>query len=294
MELADFRWAVEEALDIRSAHDADEAVADFLNDDDDDDDTPPYDSMAAFLRARMRTLPEATRPHVPHIGESNVERATGIARATLTTVPKQPGGSREPAPKRLPAKRKKSGPPAPVYRIRVSLRDATPPIWRQLEVVGDISLANLHEVIQVAFGWGGHHLHVFETPYGDFGQPDPDMELDHRPEAPVTLEQVAPDVTSTVLYTYDFGDRWDHDIAIEQIAARDPAVEYPRCTGGGRAAPPDDCGGVWGYANVIRVVGDPSDPEHDRMMTWLGLGNPAEFDPDAFDAEMINLVLHRR
>jgi hypothetical protein len=292
IEPVDYRWAVEEAMHIRSAHDADETVADYLTDDDDEDDgAPSYESMAPLLRARMRSLPEPTRPHVPHIGEPSADRVAQIARKALFSVPKQPGGWREPEAKRLPAKRTKSGPPAPAYRIKVSLRDAKPPIWRRLEVAGDISLADLHEVIQVAFGWGGHHLHVFETPYGDYGPPDPDMELDHRPEAPVTLEQVAPDVKSKIRYTYDFGDGWDHDIVVEQIGPRDPAVDYPRCTGGKRAGPPDDCGGVWGYADLVRIVGDPTDPEHDGKVAWLGLGSAAEFDPDAFDAREISDAL---
>jgi hypothetical protein len=307
MDPVDFRWAVEEAMGIRSAHDADETVADYLVDDDDHDDSPSHASLAALLRARLRSLPEPARPHVPHIGESRADRAEEIARAALAALPKQlgggrapapklpapmqPGGWREPARKQLPAKRKKSGPPAPAYRIKVSLRDAKPPIWRRLEVPGDMSLADLSEVIQVAFGWRGHHLHVFETPYGDFGQPDPDMELDHRPEAPVTLEQVAPEVKSKILYTYDFGDGWDHDIVVEQIGPRDRAVDYPRCTGGRRAAPPDDCGGMPGYADLIRVLGQPTDPEHDRMVAWLGLGSAAEFDPDAFDARLVSEAL---
>jgi len=300
VEPVDYRWAVEEALNIRSAHDADETVADYLTDD--DDDVQPYESMAPLLRARMRSLPEPTRPHVPHIGESSADRTADIARAALAALPKQPGGQRSPAPLQpgggrepgtgtLPAKRKKSGPPAPAYRIKVSLRDAKPPIWRRLEVPGDISLADLHEVIQVAFGWRGHHLHVFETPYGDFGPPDPDMELDHRPEAPVTLEQVAPDVKSKILYTYDFGDGWDHDIVVEEIGPCDPALDYPRCTGGKRAAPPDDCGGMPGYADLMRVLGQPTHPEHDGKVAWLGLGSAAEFDPDAFDARQVTEAL---
>jgi hypothetical protein len=107
----------------------------------------------------------------------------------------------------------------------------------------------------------------------------------------VTLEQVAPDVKSKIRYTYDFGDGWDHDIVVEQIGPRDPAVDYPRCTGGKRAGPPDDCGGVWGYADLVRIVGDPTDPEHDGKVAWLGLGSAAEFDPDAFDAREISDAL---
>ncbi|MEK8109127.1 plasmid pRiA4b ORF-3 family protein [Micromonospora sp. M12] len=110
---------------------------------------------------------------------------------------------------------------------------AKPPIWRRLELPADTSLADLHHIIQVAFGWHDSHLHVFETAYGDFGVAD--RELGHRAEAPVTLEQVASGVGDRLRYTYDFGDDWAHDIVVEHVLPRQP-IAYPRCTGGRRAA----------------------------------------------------------
>ena len=86
-------------------------------------------------------------------------------------------------------------------------------------------------------------MHVFETAYGDFGRAD--RELGHRADGSVTLEQVAPGVKDKVRYTYDLGDDWVHDIVVEKLLDPDPAMAHPRCTGGKRAAPPDDCGGIW-------------------------------------------------
>jgi hypothetical protein len=289
MKPVDFRWAVEQAMAVRSEHDDEREVASYL---DLDDDAPPYSIMAALLRARLLTLPVPTRAVVHHAEQPCVERAAQIARAALAALPAQRGDWPKPAPKRPQAKRRRSGPRSPIYRIKVSLRDAKPPIWRRLEVPGDIRLDDLHDVIQVAFDWAGHHLHVFETPYGEFGEPDP--ELGHRPEGTVTLAQVAPELKSKIRYSYDFGDGWEHDIVVEEIAPRDPGLEYPRCTGGRRAAPPDDCGGIWGYADLIRVVGDPTDPEHDHMVTWLGLAKATEFDPDEFDADQVTEALADR
>ena len=177
----------------------------------------------------------------------------------------------------LPAKRKKSDPPAPVYQIKVGLRGAKPPIWRRLEVPADISLARLHSVIQIAFGWGNSHLHVFETPYGSFGTADAD--LGHRSDAEVSLEQVAPAVKSKLRYTYDFGDDWDHDILVEKVLDPDGTAPLPRCTGGRRAAPPDDCGGIWGYAELVEILSDPADPEHQDRLEWLGLDDAADSTP---------------
>ena len=195
----------------------------------------------------------------------------------------------------LPAERKKSDWPVPVYQIKVGLRGARPPIWRRLEVPADISLARLHTVIQIAFGWDDSHLHVFETPYGSFGSPDAD--LGHRSETSVTLEQVAPAANSKLRYTYDFGDDWEHDILVEKVFDYEMTLDhemttaYPRCTGGRRAAPPDDCGGIWGYAELVEVLNDPADQEHKDRLEWLGLDDAAEFDPDRFDAEAITRTL---
>jgi len=198
--------------------------------------------------------------------------------------------SRAAQPK-LPKKRKKSDGLAPVFQIKVGLRGAKPPIWRRLEVPADISLARLHAVIQTAFGWDDSHLHVFATPYGEFGVAD--AELGHRAESRVTLEQVAPGAQSKIRYTYDFGDDWEHDILVEKTVDKDKSASYPRCTGGRRAAPPEDCGGVWGYADLVDVLSDADHPEHEDRLEWLGLDNATEFDPTSFDAEAVNRELSR-
>jgi hypothetical protein len=103
--------------------------------------------------------------------------------------------------------------------------------------------SSLWKSAAAAFAWDGSHLHVFQTPYGEFGIAD--AELGHRAEAPVTLEQVAPTVRSAIRYTYDFGDDWEHDVVVEKVLNRDSTLSYPRCTGGRGAAPPEDCGGIW-------------------------------------------------
>ena len=167
----------------------------------------------------------------------------------------------------LPAKRKKSDQPAPIYQIKVGLRGATPPIWRRLEVPADISLARLHPVIQIAFGWDDSHLHVFETPYGSFGTADAD--LGHRAEAPVTLEQVAPAVNSKLRYTYDFGDDWDHDI-------RGGEGSRPRRDGGVSAlhrwTTRRPAGGLRRHLGLRRPRGGPERPRRSRSTKtgWSG------------------------
>jgi hypothetical protein len=291
LDPAEFRWQVERALDARAVHDR-ETDGPELAEELDDEEVPGYHLLAMLLRARMRALPEPPRPPAPHGagGERPGLAALDMLAQLAGQAQQLQAGSRRRrvvAPK-LPAKRKKSGPPAPIYQVKVGLRGAKPPIWRRLELPADTSLADLHHIIQAAFGWEDCHLHVFETPYGAFGIAD--RELGHRAEAPVTLEQVAPGVGDRLQYTYDFGDDWTHDIVVEKLLDREP-VPYPRCTGGRRAAPPEDCGGIWGYAELLDVLDDPGHPEHKDRLEWLGLDSAADFQPARFDAAEITRTL---
>jgi hypothetical protein len=289
LDPADFRWHVENALDARAVHDqGDQVVAD--EDRPEDAHDPSYPTLAVLLRARMAALPVPTKPPAAHGGGVGDARPAALQMLARLAEQAPLGSAALPSATRarLPAKRKKSERPAPGYQIKVSLRGAKPPIWRRLEVPADISLARLHNVIQVAFDWYDCHLHAYSTPYGDFGVPDPD--LGHRSEAPVTLEQVAPAAGSKISYTYDFGDDWRHDVVVEKVLGRGEPSR-PRCTGGGRAAPPEDSGGVWGYAELVASLTDPHHSERGHYVEWLGLADPADFDPDAFEAEEVTRAL---
>ena len=172
----------------------------------------------------------------------------------------------EPAPGRVPAglppRRGPLDGPAPVYRLRIDLKGAKPPIWRRVEVPGDLTLAALHAVIQTVFEWEGYHLHVFETGYGDFG--DGDVDLGHGLDGEVTIEQILSGPGAKLTYVYDYGDYWEHVVKVERTHTAEPHTHYPRCTGGRRAAPPEDCGGLWEYLESLREHGDAGADVFDR------------------------------
>jgi hypothetical protein len=135
-----------------------------------------------------------------------------------------------------------------VHRVKVTLHGSKPPVWRRIEFPSAMRLDQVHAVIQVAFFWHGLHLHVFETVCGEFGAPDDDDDwAERKEESTVALAQVAAAEKAKVVYVYDFGDDWRHDIVVEKIVPAEPGVAYPRCTGGRREAPPEDCGGIWAF-----------------------------------------------
>jgi hypothetical protein len=102
-----------------------------------------------------------------------------------------------------------------------------------------------------------------------------------------------PAARSKITYVYDFGDDWRHEILVENVLDPDETVTYPRCTGGRRAAPPEDSGGIWSYACMLEVFADPKHPEHANTLERLGLDGAAGFDPSAFDAPAITKALTR-
>jgi hypothetical protein len=176
-----------------------------------------------------------------------------------------------------------------VHRLKIGLRGAKPPIWRRIEVASDTSLEQLNDLIQAAFGWLGGHLWVFTTANDEFGPAD--AELGFRDAARPTIAMVVPRAGDRLRYIYDFGDDWQHNIVVEQVAAADATATYPRCLDGRRAAPPDDCGGIGAYEELLEALADPGNPDHAERTQWLGDRVPIEWNPASFDRAAIDSAL---
>lgn len=185
-------------------------------------------------------------------------------------------------------KEKKDRIGASVYQLKVSLREITPPIWRRVQVPGDITLAKLHRVVQIVMGWTNSHLYRFSIGGVGYAEPDPDGFLNGRSDRRARLNHVVR-ATQTFEYEYDFGDSWEHDIVIEKTLQPEPGVFYPFCLGGERACPPEDCGGLWGYQEFLEAIMNPAHREHEAMLTWVG----GSFDPETFDLGAVNASLRR-
>jgi hypothetical protein len=237
------------------------------------DQVEDVDDYISLLAARIAVLPEPSKSAVQAAGSATASRAKASAG-------KASAGRRPPAQKN-------------VHRLKVTLRGTKPPIWRRLEVPADITLHRLHTVIQHGFGWQDSHLYVFETPAGWYGIPDPDDDLDICSAANKKLSAVADWPGDRIRYKYDFGDSWEHDVVVEAVLPAEPGVAYPRCTAGRRAGPPEDSGGVGGYADVLNVLASPAHEDHAALLSWLGIGSAAEFSPEAFDRETVNAALSK-
>ena len=177
--------------------------------------------------------------------------------------------------------------PQSIHQLKVTLTETTPPIWRRLQVASTINLRRLHDVLQVAMGWTQSHLYEFAVDGVAYGEPSLEDDLPTRSAKATQLRRIAPAAGATLRYVYDFGDNWQHQIVVEQVLLPEPGVPYPRCIGGRRAGPPEDVGGIGGYADFLVAIADPTHPDHDQMVTWSG-GN---FDPTDCDLAAINAQL---
>jgi hypothetical protein len=174
----------------------------------------------------------------------------------------------------------------PVLQLHIELEETTPQIWRRVQVPASVTMRQLHAVVQAAMGWTNSHLHMFTHGGTRYGHAEPELML--TDDTTTTLRDLAMGEGDTLAYEYDFGDGWDHTIRVEKILAADPHVRYPVCVGGERKCPPEDCGGTWGYQDLLATLADPEHEEHEHMRSWLGLEPDHDFDPDRFNLDEAN------
>lgn len=178
----------------------------------------------------------------------------------------------------------------PIYQLRITLAETEPPIWRTVLASGNLSLKKVNEIIQAAMGWTNSHLHVFESTDRKVALSDPWFGIDHaKDESKVKLRSFAPEVDSRFRYEYDLGDGWKHDVVVEAILPPGKTGRTPRCVDGKRACPPEDCGGVPGYTDLVAAMRDRQHPERKRFLEWLG----GIFDENAFSLHEANERLGR-
>ena len=184
--------------------------------------------------------------------------------------------------------------PVRIYQLKIALPYIKPPIWRRLEVHADMTFAALHAVIQRAMGWEDDHLWAFYVEKTEVSPASEQLDFPGvrraQPADGTTLDQMLAGRRIKFRYVYDMGDDWLHEIKVEKTLSALPDMQYPRCTGGERACPPEDCGGFPGYFHLREAMADPNHPEHNEMVEWVG----EEWDPEAFDLDAVNKSLQPR
>ena len=175
----------------------------------------------------------------------------------------------------------------PVARLRITLEEIEPVVWRQIDVPLSSTLLALHDVIQFAFGWTDSHLFEFEIGGRRYGQPEYDVDGDEKlyKAARIRLKTVHDRGIEQFLYVYDFGDDWRHDIVIEEVRDGEPDVDYPAFVEGERRGPPEDVGGVSGFMEFLEAMLNPLHEEHESVVRWYG----RRFEPDDIDEQRVRM-----
>lgn len=174
-----------------------------------------------------------------------------------------------------------------LLQLKCTLKNVRPPIWRRLMVRSDTPLDRLHHILQLAMAWSDSHLHEFVANGAAYGIADEEWSNDVEDECHAYIADVASVAGDRLLYRYDFGDGWECDLVIEKVLVPQPGVEYPLCVNGRRAGPPEDVGGVWGYAQFLDALADPTHSEHEQHVEWAG----GDFDPEEFDPARVSALL---
>lgn len=175
------------------------------------------------------------------------------------------------------------------YQLKITLNHIKPVIWRRFIVDSNIKLPDLHKIIQTVMGWTNSHLHQFAKDRKFYSEPEEDSYSKYIDYRKIRLNQIVANEKESFSYEYDFGDGWEHEIVLEKIL-KNHKQKYPVCIDGKRNCPPEDCGGPFGYENLIDALADSRHEDHSEMMEWIGGG----FDAEYFDIEEVNEMLKEK
>ncbi|MEH6825380.1 MAG: DUF1186 domain-containing protein [Motiliproteus sp.] len=183
-----------------------------------------------------------------------------------------------------------------IYQLKITLEGIHPPIWRRVQVASDMDLNVFHQVLQTVMGWTGSHLHEFLI--GDrrigllFDQELLEQEIED--ETGLRLCSLLEQPQDRLGYSCDFGDSWQHEVLLEGVLPFDAAVRLPCCLEGKRGCPPEDIGGLGGYADYLEIINDASHPNYETIREWAGMGaDPEHFDPQEVNAMLADEALWR-
>ncbi len=184
-----------------------------------------------------------------------------------------------------------------ILQLKIALKETKPVIWREILIESDSTFLELHMAIQLAMGWKNDHLFNFrlegiiievpteESKYFDAILPEEGVEkLD---ASKTVLSEYLNQPGQTIIYMYDFGDDWEHEVTVEKIVAKDKGITYPVCIAGSMNCPLENSGGVYGYYQKLEIIKDKQHLDYKEIREWLD----KDYDPECFDLEVANIRL---
>ncbi len=176
-----------------------------------------------------------------------------------------------------------------VLQLRLTLLGAQPPVWRQVQVRESMWLSGLHDAIQVCFDWFDYQTHQFALGGSRYGNPRQGNDLLVEDDRDIPLGELSLPDHSPCLYVYEFGEGWRVEIKFEAALAPEKGIRYPICIGGERAGPPEDCGGIEAFHDMLASLQEPGTELCDEWRAWVG----PDYDPARCDLALINQSLRK-
>lgn len=178
-----------------------------------------------------------------------------------------------------------------IYQLKVSLKNSKPEIWRRILVESNTKLPDLHNILQITMGWTNSHLHQFIKDKIFYAKKMQDDEFwddyNNVDYGEIVVSSLLKNEKDVMIYEYDFGDGWEHEILLEKLLPFDEEQSLPVCIMGEMSCPPEDCGGLWGYEEMLEILKDPEHPEYQDYIDWLDM---EYFDPTEFSTDEVNEV----
>lgn len=180
-------------------------------------------------------------------------------------------------------------PPEKAFVLRLAVVGCTPLIWRRLLVRETMWLSRLHDCIQVMFDWYDYQLHEFTMENARYGNPFRKDEQVVEDDRDVTLADLDLVAKERISYSYLFGEGWQVEVRLEKVLPVEKGGAYPCCLGGERAGPPEDCGGLEAFHDMLACIKEPDTDLGREWLEWLG----PDYDPARCETEKINKSLRR-
>lgn len=179
-----------------------------------------------------------------------------------------------------------------VYQLKVTLNGSEPPVWRQIQLTGDQTLEDVHDILQSALGWQNQEMFQFIIDDQFYGDADLGTSAARQAASSVTLGDLIKRPKCSFIYEYDLADGWEHDVTIEKIRPVDSEEAFiPVCLDGANATPPENSGGIFGYYELLSVLKDPQHPAYQEMKELYGDVSPRDFDLEATNARLRSLFV---